>query len=133
MSVADSLIAGESIVFESKKHWMAPIRASLVAAAMFVGGLILYNIAPNPDGILSFVGTILDLVAFGLIIGGIGWIIYNVLAWRTAEFAVTNMRVLREEGRSRSGARRRCCRRSATSARMSASSVGGSATATSSC
>ena len=42
--------------------------------------------------------TILDLVALGLIIGGIGWIIYNVLAWRTAEFSVTNMRVLREEG-----------------------------------
>ncbi len=98
MSVADNLIAGETVVFESKKHWMAPIRASLVAAAMFVGGIILYGIAPNPDGFLSFIGTILDLVALGLIIGGIGWIIYNVVAWRTAEFSVTNMRILREEG-----------------------------------
>jgi uncharacterized membrane protein YdbT with pleckstrin-like domain len=98
MSVADNLIAGETVVFESRKHWMAPIRASLVAAAMFVGGSILYGIAPNPDGFLSFIGTILDLVALGLIIGGIGWIIYNILAWRTAEFTVTNMRVLREEG-----------------------------------
>ena len=34
----------------------------------------------------------------GLFIGGIGWIVYNIVAWRTAEFAVTNMRVLREEG-----------------------------------
>ena len=37
-------------------------------------------------------------MGIGLFIGGIGWIIYNVVAWRTAEFAVTNMRVLREEG-----------------------------------
>ena len=37
-------------------------------------------------------------IAVGLFLAGIGWIIYNVVAWRTAEFAVTNMRVLREEG-----------------------------------
>ena len=30
MAVADNLITDETIVFESKKHWMAPIRASLV-------------------------------------------------------------------------------------------------------
>ena len=31
VAIADSLIAGETIVFESRKHWMAPIRASLTA------------------------------------------------------------------------------------------------------
>ena len=98
MSVADSLIAGESVIFASKKHWMAPIRASLVAGLMFIGGVFLYSIAPNRDGFLSFVGTILDLVSVGLVIAGVGWIIYNIVAWRTAEFSVTNMRVLREEG-----------------------------------
>ena len=28
----------------------------------------------------------------------IGWIGYNIVVWRTAEFAVTNLRVIREEG-----------------------------------
>ena len=84
MAVADTLIADETIVFESKKHWMAPIRASLVAAAMFVGAVVLCWISPDGDGFFSFVGTILDLVAIGLVIGGIGWIVYNVVAWRTA-------------------------------------------------
>jgi hypothetical protein len=98
MPVADTLIAGETIVFESKKHWMAPIRASLVAAAMVAGALLLRWISPDGDGFLSFVGTILDLVAIGLVIGGIGWIVYNLVAWRTAAFVVSTARVLREEG-----------------------------------
>ena len=98
MAIADNLIAGETVVFESKKHWMAPIRASLVAALATIGGIILYRISPDWDGFLSFVGSILDLVAIGLFIGGLGWIVYNIVAWRTAEFAVTDMRVLREEG-----------------------------------
>ena len=93
MAVSDNLIADEKVIFESKKHWMAPVRASLVAAAMFVGGIILYRISPDWDGFFSFVGSILDLVGIGLFIGGLGWIVYNVVAWRTAEFAVTNMRV----------------------------------------
>ena len=98
MAVADNLITDEKIIFESKKHWMAPVRASLVAALMTVGGVILYRLSPDWDGLFSFVGSILDLVAIGLFIGGIGWIVYNVVAWGTAEFAVTDMRVLREEG-----------------------------------
>ncbi len=98
MPIADTLIAGETIVFQSKKHWMAPIRASLVAAAMVAGALLLRWISPDGDGFLSFIGTILDLVAIGLVIGGIGWIVYNIVAWRTAVFAVTTARILREEG-----------------------------------
>ena len=98
MAVADNLIADEKVVFESKKHWMAPVRASLVAALMTIGGVVLYRLSPDLDGFFSFVGSLLDLVAIGLFIGGVGWIVYNVVAWRTAEFAVTTMRVLREEG-----------------------------------
>ena len=98
MPIADTLVAGETIVFQAKKHWMALIRASLVAAAMVVGALLLRLISPDGDGFFSFVGTIFDVVAIGLVIGGIGWIVYNVVAWRTAVFAVTNARVLHEEG-----------------------------------
>jgi len=98
LAIADSLIAGETIVFESKKHWMAPIRASLTAALLVLGAWLIRWISPSGDGLFGTIGGILDLIAIGLFLTGIGWIIYNIVAWRTAEFAVTNMRVLREEG-----------------------------------
>lgn len=98
MAIADSLIAGETIVFESRKHWMAPIRASLTAGLMVIGAAFIRWLSPSGEGLFGTIGGILDLIALGLFLAGIGWIIYNIVAWRTAEFAVTNMRVLREEG-----------------------------------
>ena len=103
MSVTQNLISGETIVFESKKHWFAPIRASLVAGLMVIGAWILWLIAPaGGEGLFGSIGgalgTLMNIAALVLVVGGVGWIIYNIVAWRTAEFAVTNVRVLREEG-----------------------------------
>jgi uncharacterized membrane protein YdbT with pleckstrin-like domain len=98
MAVKDSLIADESIVFESEKHWIAPIRASLVAGLLVIGALVLRAIAPTGEGVFGWIGGVLDLIAIGLLLAGIAWIAYNIVAWRTAEFAVTNMRIMREEG-----------------------------------
>jgi hypothetical protein len=83
VAIADSLIAGETIVFESTKHWMAPIRASLTAVLLILGAWLIRWLSPS---------------GVGLFLTGLGWVIYNIVAWRTAEFAVTNMRILREEG-----------------------------------
>ena len=103
MSVTQNLISGETIVFESKKHWFAPIRASLVAGLMVIGAWLLWLIAPaGGEGLFGSIGgalgTLMNIAALVLVVGGVGWIIYNIVAWRTAEFAVTNVRVLREEG-----------------------------------
>jgi hypothetical protein len=38
------------------------------------------------------------LIRLGLFLGAIGWFIYNVIAWRTAEYYVTNRRVLGHDG-----------------------------------
>jgi hypothetical protein len=98
VAIADSLIAGETIVFESKKHWMAPVRASLTAVLLILGAWLIRWLSPSGEGLFGTIGGILDLIAVGLFLTGLGWVIYNIVAWRTAEFAVTNMRVLREEG-----------------------------------
>jgi hypothetical protein len=98
VAIADSLIAGETIVFETKKHWMAPIRASLTAGLLILGAWLIRWLSPSGEGLFGTIGGILDLIALGLFLTGLGWIIYNIVAWRTAEFAVTNMRILREEG-----------------------------------
>ena len=98
MAIADNLIANESIEFTSEKHWMAPIRASGVAVLALIGFALIRVISPSGDGIMGAIGSLMDIVAWVLLIGGIVGIIYNIVAWRTAEFAVTNLRVIREEG-----------------------------------
>ena len=71
MAVADSLIADETIVFESRKHWFAPVRASVVAGLLVVGALVLRAIAPSGDGVFGWIGGVMDLIAIGLLIAGI--------------------------------------------------------------
>ena len=57
MSVTQNLISGETIVFESKKHWFAPIRASLVAGLMVIGAWLLWLIAPaGGEGLFGSIG-----------------------------------------------------------------------------
>ena len=98
MSVSENLIANESIVTETKKHWIAPVRDSLWAAGMILLGLFLWYWNPSGDGILGFLWAAIGIARWVLLIGGIAWVVYNIVVWRTAEFAVTNLRVLRYEG-----------------------------------
>ena len=98
MSVKDELLQGEEIAHTTEKHWFAPLRDSLIPILLLIGAYVVSLISPNPDGILSFVGTLFDWLRLGLLIVGIVWIIYNIVVWRTAVFAVTNRRVIREEG-----------------------------------
>lgn len=97
--IAQNLLPNEEVRFESHKHWMAPARDSLWAALMIIGAILLGWVSPNQEGgLFGAVGRILDLIRVGLFVFGVGWIIYNVVVWRTAQFAVTSMRVLRYEG-----------------------------------
>jgi hypothetical protein len=98
VSISESLIANESVVIEAKKHWIAPARDSVWAAGMILLGLFLWYWNPSGDGILGFLWAAIAIARWVLLIGGIAWIVYNIVVWRTAEFAVTNLRVLRYEG-----------------------------------
>ena len=98
MTIEKNLITDETVKFESKKHWFAPIQASFVAILMVLGAAFLRWLSPNSDGFFGWVGNIVDLISVALVIGGAAWIIYNIVEWRTASFAVTNLRVMREEG-----------------------------------
>jgi uncharacterized membrane protein YdbT with pleckstrin-like domain len=99
VALKERLVENESIVFESKKHWMAPIRDSLIAVLLLIGAYLLGWVSPSDaNGVIGGLGNILDWIKIGLVIVAAAMIVYNIVAWRTAEFAVTNMRVLREEG-----------------------------------
>ncbi len=98
MSLSDNLIPNETVLFQAHKHWVAPIRASLVAIGLILIAGLLGIIKPSGDGFLGWIGSVLGLIQGGLVIAGGVWIAYNIVLWRTAQFAVTNLRVLRYEG-----------------------------------
>ena len=108
MSLKENLIANEEIVFESEKHWMAPLRDSLIPGLLLIGAYLVGWFSPDSQtGIVGAFGNLMNLIRNVLLIVAVGWIAYNVIVWRTAAFAVTNVRVIRERGRSSpSGSRR---------------------------
>lgn len=98
-SIDENLIANEQITFQSTKHWLAPVRDSIPPVLMLLAaGLITWLMPSSANGIVDFFASLMSIARWVLLIGGIGWIVYNIVAWRTAEFAVTNLRVLRYEG-----------------------------------
>ena len=98
MSVKDELLAGEAILHTSEKHWIAPVRDSVVPVLLLIGAYLVGVISPDGDGIFGFLGNLLDWIRISMVIVGVAWIVYNIVVWRTAVFAVTNHRVIREEG-----------------------------------
>jgi Short C-terminal domain/Bacterial PH domain len=99
MSLSDNLIANEQVVFEAKKHWISPLRDSLIPILLLLAAYGVGWISPDShSGITGAVGNLLDLIRNILVIVSVFWIIYNILVWRSAQFAVTNLRVIREEG-----------------------------------
>lgn len=98
MPIAQNLVGNEKIEIEAKKHWIAPVRDSGIAVLLLIGAYLVNWISPDGEGVFGTIGNLLDLIRTGMIIVAIGWIAYNVIVWRTAEFAVTNLRIVREEG-----------------------------------
>ncbi len=93
------LISNEEIVYSTHKHWAAILVDSLWAILLLVGVVVLTWIQPDSNtGVLGFFARIIDLLRLGLFLVACGWIIYNVVAWRTAEYVVTNLRVFGHEG-----------------------------------
>ena len=93
-----NLLTDEQVIFETTKHWFAPIRASLIALLILLGAIALRWLSPNGEGIVGGLGGLMDLLSTGLLIVAIAWILYNIAEFLSAHFGVTNMRVLRYEG-----------------------------------
>jgi membrane protein YdbS with pleckstrin-like domain len=97
--IDEGLISGEQVVLRTNKHWFAPVADSGWAILMLAAVAVLAWLEPaQPSGILSFVWRLVDLVQLGLFLGALGWIVYNIVAWRTAEYGVTTLRIRGHEG-----------------------------------
>lgn len=86
-------------MLSTAKHWFALVADSkwailLVVVALAAGWLQ----SDATSGIGGFLNRSLSLVQQGLWLGALGWIAYNVVAWRSAEYHVTNRRVLGQDG-----------------------------------
>jgi uncharacterized membrane protein YdbT with pleckstrin-like domain len=93
------LIAGEDIVFQTEKHWLAPVTDSWLAVVLILGSLVLAWLQTDQtSGVMGFVNRVLNLIEIALFLGGVGSIVYNILAWRSAKYVLTNHRVLFQEG-----------------------------------
>jgi uncharacterized membrane protein YdbT with pleckstrin-like domain len=93
------LITGERIVRSTSKHWIAPLGDSKWAILMVVGALAAAWLQGDvTTGVSGFVNRILELLRLTLFLGGLAWIVYNIVAWQTAEYHVTNRRVLGTDG-----------------------------------
>lgn len=98
-TLQDRLLTGEEVTFSTSKHWFALVADSKWAILMILGALVAAWLqSDSTSGIGGFFNRSLDLVRQGLWLGAIAWIAYNVVAWRTAEYHVTNRRVLGQEG-----------------------------------
>jgi uncharacterized membrane protein YdbT with pleckstrin-like domain len=96
------MLTGEHLVFETKKHWFAPVADSGPAVLAIIGALILAWLqSEQTTGVLGFVNRVLNLAEIALILFGVGSIIYNVIAWRSASYTVTNRRLMGQEGLAR--------------------------------
>lgn len=93
------LITGEDVIFQTEKHWLAPVTDSWMAVLLILGSLVLAWLQTEQTaGIMGFVNRVLNLLEIALFLGGIGWIVYNIVAWRSAKYMLTNHRVLFTEG-----------------------------------
>jgi hypothetical protein len=93
------LISGERVVYATRKHWAALVTDSWWPLLMVVASIVLAWIQPDATGgVLGFFNRTIDLLRLGLFFGGCAWIVYNAVAWRTAEYTVTNLRVFGREG-----------------------------------
>ena len=94
------LLTGEKVVFTTKKSWFAPVAAnSAVAVVAIIGALILAWLQSDQlTGVVGFINRVLNLGEIALFLFGVGSIIYNIIAWRSASYTVTNCRLMGQEG-----------------------------------
>ena len=97
--VDDRLISGEKVALSTSKHWFALVADSKWAILMIVAALVAAWLqSDSTTGVGGFFNRSLGLIQQALWLGAIAWIVYNFIAWRTAEYHVTNRRVLGREG-----------------------------------
>src|SRR5947207_12500054 len=93
--VENNLITGEAVTYRARLHWILFVKPTLIALVIIaIGGLVFY--AAESRGGLSTEAA-LGLWLAVLIVAAVP-VLAAVINWRSAEFAVTNKRVILKTG-----------------------------------
>jgi len=93
--VDDNLITGEAITYRARLHWILFIKPILIGLVIIAFAGLLFYVA-NLNNLLSSQATLLIGIAV-LVIAALP-VLPAALAWHSAEFAVTNKRVILKTG-----------------------------------
>jgi uncharacterized membrane protein YdbT with pleckstrin-like domain len=103
--VERSLVPGETLLYETRHHWMVligPLLMALLFVAVAVGLLVEAVEAKNGSGVVAGASaeTVhgMDFVAIALVAASIGTLVYGAAKRNATEMAVTDRRVLIKTG-----------------------------------
>ena len=96
MGYIDQMLAsGEQPIVRDHQHWFVLVADSIYGILAVLAAIVLFVISGGQSG---FVRDILSIVVPVLLIGGLLYILWEALRWRSEEYIVTTRRVLRMEG-----------------------------------
>jgi hypothetical protein len=96
MGYAEDLLASnEQIVYSSRKHWIAPLFASVTGTALTAGGIlgIIWQIPAN-----GFLGRVLLWSSLGALLVGLSFLAHAFVDWWSEYYFVTNQKVMKVAG-----------------------------------
>jgi uncharacterized membrane protein YdbT with pleckstrin-like domain len=93
--VEANLITGESITYRARLHWLLFIKPAMIAIVIItIAGLVFYS--ADLGKVLSTQTAL--LVWIGVLVISAAPVLARALTWRSAEFTVTNKRVILKTG-----------------------------------
>ncbi len=97
MSYVDSLLAnGESIVYTTKKHWIAPLFATVAGTLLTLGGLAALVGKLFVEG--DFLNNVMLWGGLLALLAGIALLAKAFIEWWAQWYFVTNQKVMKVEG-----------------------------------
>jgi uncharacterized membrane protein YdbT with pleckstrin-like domain len=93
--VDKNLITGETVTYRARLHWVLFVKPALIALLTIAAFGFLYYVADLANKLSTQVSVLLWL---GVVAVSIGPLLAALLTWHSAEFAVTNKRVILKTG-----------------------------------
>jgi uncharacterized membrane protein YdbT with pleckstrin-like domain len=97
MPYVDTLLtSGETILYRTKKHWIAPVLATIPGALLTLAGLaLLIGQFWLGEG---WFGTGVLWVGLAVLVVGIAFLTWSFMHWLAQEYVVTDQKVIKAEG-----------------------------------
>ncbi len=99
MAYVDGLLAdGERVMRRARQHWFVMVwdaKEAVLAIVLAVVAGILRLLVVTGDGVMQ---SILGWLVLVLLVGGLAWLAWAWLVYRSREFVITNRRIIQTQG-----------------------------------